>query len=68
LLLGEAIQLLNPLAAQTFVDCTLGRGGHALAIAQRPGTEGLFIGILNLQQRAARVFVDRLRYIFHNGN
>jgi 16S rRNA (cytosine1402-N4)-methyltransferase len=44
-MLAEVIRLLNPVAGQTFVDCTLGRGGHATAIAQRLGPDGLLLGL-----------------------
>jgi 16S rRNA (cytosine1402-N4)-methyltransferase len=41
----EVMALLNPRAGETFVDCTLGRAGHSLAIAERLGRDGLLIGI-----------------------
>lgn len=44
-LLNEVIDCLNPEAGQTFIDCTLGRGGHSLAIGERLGREGLLIGL-----------------------
>ena len=44
-LLEEVLAHLNPAPGETFVDCTLGRAGHALAIAQRLGKEGLLIGL-----------------------
>ena len=44
-LLHEALDLLDPQPGQVAVDCTLGRGGHALAIAERLGPDGLLIGI-----------------------
>ena len=42
-LLREVLETLNPLPGQTFVDCTLGRGGHAGHIAQRLGPAGLLL-------------------------
>ena len=44
-LLREVLSLLNPQPAQTFVDCTLGRAGHASAHAQNHGKRGLLIGL-----------------------
>src|SRR5689334_1801819 len=44
-LLRETLDALNLRPGATVVDCTLGRGGHASAIAQRLGPEGLLIGI-----------------------
>ena len=44
-LLRETLDALNLQPGKVIVDCTLGRGGHASAIAQRLGPEGLLIGI-----------------------
>jgi 16S rRNA (cytosine1402-N4)-methyltransferase len=44
-LLGEVIDLLGPAAGKTLADCTLGRAGHASAIAQHLGPQGLLIGL-----------------------
>ena len=44
-LLDEILTHLNPQPNQTFVDCTLGRAGHARAIAQRLASAGLLIGV-----------------------
>lgn len=44
-LLHEVLDLLTPQAGQTFVDCTLGRAGHAMEVAKRLGSNGLLIGI-----------------------
>lgn len=59
-MLAEVIRLLDPRAGQTFVDCTLGRGGHALAIAQHLGAEGLLIG-LDADPRNLHFAADRLK-------
>lgn len=51
--------LLNPQEGEVFVDCTLGRGGHATAIAKLLGPKGLLIGLdadpRNLEFAAARL-------------
>jgi 16S rRNA (cytosine1402-N4)-methyltransferase len=44
-LLDEVLQLLDPRPGQVFVDCTLGRAGHASAIAARLGESGVLIAI-----------------------
>jgi len=44
-LLAQVLDYLAPGPGQTLVDCTLGRGGHALAIADRLGKTGLLIGL-----------------------
>jgi len=44
-LLDEILAQLDPKPGQVFVDCTLGRAGHARAIAQRLGKSGLLIGL-----------------------
>jgi 16S rRNA (cytosine1402-N4)-methyltransferase len=44
-LADELIRLLGPRPGQTWVDCTVGGGGHARLIAQRLGENGRLIGI-----------------------
>lgn len=44
-LLPQVIGALAPQSGNIFIDCTLGRGGHALAVAQHLGPGGLLIGI-----------------------
>lgn len=44
-LLDETIQGLSIKPSGTYVDCTLGGGGHGFEIARRLGPQGLFIGI-----------------------
>src|ERR1700722_11910597 len=44
-LAGELIDLLDPRAGQTAIDCTFGGGGHAELIAERLGSEGTLIAI-----------------------
>jgi 16S rRNA (cytosine1402-N4)-methyltransferase len=41
----ELIDLLDPHAGETFVDCTFGGGGHARLIAERLGSEGELIAV-----------------------
>jgi 16S rRNA (cytosine1402-N4)-methyltransferase len=44
-LLQEIIDWLDPQPGQTFVDGTLGGGGHARALAERVGPEGLVLAL-----------------------
>ncbi len=44
-LLDEVLSHLNPQPGQTLIDCTLGRAGHAFAVAQRLGAAGRLIGL-----------------------
>jgi 16S rRNA (cytosine1402-N4)-methyltransferase len=44
-LLDEVIEFLNPQANQNFVDCTLGGGGHAKAILEKTGPNGILLGL-----------------------
>lgn len=39
-LLPEVLEYLNPQPGQTFVDCTLGLGGHSKAILEKVGPNG----------------------------
>ncbi len=41
----EVIETLNPQPGQTYVDCTLGRGGHASLLAPLLGPTGLIVGL-----------------------
>jgi len=44
-LLNETLELLDLRLGMTAVDCTLGRGGHSLAIAERIGPSGLLLAM-----------------------
>lgn len=44
-MLDEVIHYLNPKAGQTFIDCTLGGGGHTLAILNRVFPKGRLLAI-----------------------
>lgn len=44
-LLDEVLEHLEPSSGRAFIDCTVGRAGHAMAIAQRLGPTGTFIGL-----------------------
>lgn len=41
----EVLNLLQPQSGQTFIDCTVGGGGHALEILKLTGPDGKLIGI-----------------------
>ena len=44
-LLDQVLEHLAPLPGQAAIDCTTGRAGHALALAQHLGPTGLLIGL-----------------------
>jgi 16S rRNA (cytosine1402-N4)-methyltransferase len=44
-LAGELVELVDPRAGETAIDCTVGGAGHARLVAERLGPEGLLIGI-----------------------
>jgi 16S rRNA (cytosine1402-N4)-methyltransferase len=45
IMVNEILEILNPQPAQRAVDCTLGYGGHALAILRRLQPGGQLIGL-----------------------
>src|SRR5215218_2725472 len=61
-LLNEVLEHLNPQVGQTIVDCTLGRAGHASAIAKVLGPSGLLIG-LDVDPRNLEFAANRLKAI-----
>ncbi len=44
-LVKEVLEYLNPQPNQNFIDCTLGDGGHALAILEKTAPDGKVLGI-----------------------
>ena len=44
-MLREVMALLDPKPGEVVMDCTVGRGGHALAIAQRISPGGMLIAL-----------------------
>src|ERR1041384_339237 len=59
-LLHEVVQQIDPKPSQIVVDCTIGRGGHAQALAARLGPNGLLIG-LDTDPRNLQFAADQLR-------
>jgi 16S rRNA (cytosine1402-N4)-methyltransferase len=58
-LLHETLDALNLASGKVVIDCTLGRAGHASAICERLGPDGLLIGLdvdpRNLEYAQARL-------------
>jgi 16S rRNA (cytosine1402-N4)-methyltransferase len=63
-LIEEVLHLLDPRPGEAVIDCTLGRGGHACAIGQRLGSDGLLIG-LDADPRNLEFAADRLKAAAH---
>jgi 16S rRNA (cytosine1402-N4)-methyltransferase len=42
---GEVLRLLDPQSGETWVDCTVGGGGHARLIAEKIGPSGRLLGL-----------------------
>jgi 16S rRNA (cytosine1402-N4)-methyltransferase len=66
----EVIQVLNPVPGGTYVDATIGPGGHSEAILELIGTKGKLIGIDrdNEALRAAQKRLSDKRVILKKGN
>ncbi|MBI5245747.1 MAG: 16S rRNA (cytosine(1402)-N(4))-methyltransferase RsmH [Elusimicrobia bacterium] len=45
IMVPEILQALSPLSGACILDCTLGYGGHAAALAQAAGPSGMVIGL-----------------------
>ena len=58
-LLESALRLLDPQPGEIAVDCTLGAGGHALALARAIGPAGVLIGF-DVDPEAVERFRGRL--------
>lgn len=59
-LTDEVIRLLNPKKGDTFVDATLGLGGHAELVLKRIGDSGKLIGI-DQDEQAIQIARTRLK-------
>jgi len=55
----EVIQYLNPKPDENFIDCTLGQGGHALAILERTAPDGKLLAI-DFDEDSVRNFKTRI--------
>lgn len=58
-LLEEVIKYLDPKPNQNFIDCTLGNGGHTIAMAKMIGPNGKLIGI-DLDDKAIETAESRI--------
>lgn len=65
-LLNETMSLLNPQAGETFLDATVGSGGHARAILERIGESGKLLGLDRDRDAIARVSATLGKEYPHN--
>jgi len=71
-LTDEVVRLLDPQKGDTFVDATLGLGGHAVAILKRIGRKGKLIGIdqdeqaLQIARISLQSYQNQLALVFGN--
>ncbi|MCG3136398.1 MAG: Ribosomal RNA small subunit methyltransferase H [Phycisphaerae bacterium] len=72
ILLKEVLEALHPRSGERVADCTLGYGGHALALLQRIGPQGQFLGLdvdaMELERTRMRLCDDypHVRFIHSN--
>ena len=73
-LLNEILEYLDPKPNENFIDCTVGEGGHALAMLKLTAPDGKMLGIdrdadmvARLRERV-RVMGMGDRFIIHHGN
>jgi 16S rRNA (cytosine1402-N4)-methyltransferase len=59
-MLAEILDYLEPRNGRTFVDCTVGGGGHALEIVRRIAPDGRLVG-LDRDEEAISAASDKLR-------
>ena len=65
-LLNEVIEIFDPKPGQHFIDATVGEGGHARAILQRTGPDGILLGIdkderqIEFVRNELSIFGDRI--------
>ena len=68
----EIMEIMAPKAGETFVDCTLGGGGHSKGFLERTAPDGRLIGIdqdleaLAAAKKNLAQFGERVRYIHSN--
>lgn len=73
-LINEVLEHLDPKPGDDFIDCTVGEGGHALAILKMTAPDGRLLGIDRdadmadrFRQRAEQLGVSE-RLVVHHGN
>ena len=56
IMLEEVLSALDVKPSGTYLDCTLGGGGHALAIAKKLSAQGKIIGLALRRENYPRKF------------
>ena len=64
-MLNEVLSYLEPRSGQTFIDCTVGGGGHSLEIVKRILPDGKLIGI-DRDDEALKAAAERLSEYSNN--
>jgi len=73
-LLNEVLQYLDPKPGDNFIDCTVGEGGHALAILKMTAPDGRVLGIdrdagmVERLQESAKSLAVNDRFLVRHGN